>query len=143
MVGSRSLPPSIQARLQVSPELVKNLVFLGKAGTLSTEGITIGFVGGVVTDDVDAVSAALKTVFVVYSRPLAVLGCSGVAERYRHHASVEYSRQILTTTRHGKHAGGHSQCKQDSFASERNRLVALGDTASGHRHILEECSCVC
>ncbi|KAJ9113798.1 hypothetical protein QFC20_001825 [Naganishia adeliensis] len=54
MVGSRPLPPSIQARLQVSPELVKNLVFLGKAGTLSTEGITIGFVGGVVTDDVDA-----------------------------------------------------------------------------------------
>lgn len=28
----------------------------GKTGTISTEGITIGFLGGVVTDDVDAVS---------------------------------------------------------------------------------------
>ena len=108
MAGSRPLPSSIQTRLQTSPELVKNLVFLGKAGTLSTEGITIGFVGGVVTDDVDAVSAARESVVVLYSRPLAVLGRSGVAKRYRHHAPIEYSRQILAPTRRGKHAGGYT-----------------------------------
>lgn len=63
MAGTRPLPSSIQTRLQTSPELVKNLVFLGKAGTLSTDGITIGFVGGIVTEDVDAVSNVCNTVF--------------------------------------------------------------------------------
>lgn len=82
MIGTRPLPESIQARLLAGPELVKNLVCLGKlyksfilwvvrvliadlirmriisgkTGTIESDGISIGFLGGVPTDDVDAVS---------------------------------------------------------------------------------------
>ena len=82
MIGTRPLPETIQARLLAGPELVKNLVCLGKlfrsrrsgnppglsrsfhvkcqlisgkSGTIDTDGISLGFLGGLPTENVDSV----------------------------------------------------------------------------------------
>ncbi|GHJ87347.1 hypothetical protein NliqN6_3749 [Naganishia liquefaciens] len=60
MIGTRPLPETIQARLLAGPELVKNLVCLGKSGTIDTDGISLGFLGGLPTENVDSSSVAIS-----------------------------------------------------------------------------------